>query len=465
VSPTRWNAQTPRTAICRLVDRAQDMPGWSLGLAIFVPLLAIYIATGNTNVTLQSPDPVAAALPAWHWAAFHSLYLDHVKIQNLWVGTFRHHLVSNRQPGVIAFGIPFYLLLDRGPQFSMFPAVVAGASASAGAVAVLTVTLRREFGAQLALITGFIVAFGTATWSVSSDTLWTHGPNELLLATAMYFLSRHKLLPASIAIALCVPIRAHLAVFAAVAGIWFAVKHRSVKPLAVFALPSMLALEALSLYNHWIFGSWSLDGGYPPYATENITSTRFGTVPLNILGSFVSLDRGIIIWCPLAIVLCVSLRTAWRQAPEWVRISAVGGLGYFLIQMKLNFFSGGDRFWSYRLVIESLLLVTPLLSYAARDVISRRPVVTRLATAAAVYCVGTQAVGAIYYKPNFATHSAWSHSKLAQELVSGGNGPRVVMAVTTVLSLVALFRPRRAESSEDPVVHPELAAPAPAMAK
>jgi hypothetical protein len=419
-----------------------------------MPLLVIYVATGNTDIAKQSPDSVAAALPAWHWAAFHSLYLGNDNLQNLWVEGVKGHWVSNRQPGIVFFAIPFYVVLDHARNFSMFPAVVASATAAAGSVALLTLTVRRTLDTRLALLTGFIFAFGTATWSVSADTLWAHAPDQFFLAAAMYLLCRNKLLPASIAIALCVPIRAHLAVFAAVAGIWYAVRGRSVRPLAVFALPSMITLEVLSLYNHWMFATWSLDGGYQPYATENIEGTHAGALTAfakNILGSMVSLDRGIVIWCPLLVVLCVGLRAAWRQSPDWVRISAIGGVGYYLIQMKLNFFSGGDRFWSYRLIIESVTLVMPLFAYAARDVIARRPVVTRLAAAAAIYCVGTQALGAIFYRPGILHYNPWWHSKLAQELVHGGFGPRAVMAVTTVLVLAALFWPR-STSRVDPGV-------------
>jgi hypothetical protein len=367
VVPTTPDGPTaPTSRFRRYLDIADNARGWTLGLAIFVPLLIIYVATGNIVGDTQSPDPVAAALPAWHWAAFHTFYLDHVFTNNVWVFKAKAHYVSNRQPGVVFFGIPFYLLLDRTAQFSMFPAVVASATAAAGAVSFLTLAIRNALGTRIALLAGLVVAFGTATWSVPSDTLWPHGPDQLFMAAAMYFLSRQRTVPASIAIALAVPVRAHLAVLALIAGVWFAVRRRSLKPLAVFGAPSLVALAALSAYNHWLFGTWSLNGGYPPYVDQNATGLgqltgHFGFAT-NILGSFISLDRGLVIWCPLLVVLGLGLRTAWREAPDWVRISAVAGGLYFLVQMKLNFFSGGDRFWSYRLTIESVTLAAPLFA-------------------------------------------------------------------------------------------------------
>jgi alpha-1,2-mannosyltransferase len=330
---------------------------------------------------------------------------------------------------------------------------VAAGVAAAGTVTLVTLTLRRALSPRLALLTGLVLAFGTATWSVSADTLWPHGPDQLFLAAGMYCLARNKYAAASVAIACCVPIRAHLAVVAAVAGIYLAVKQRSAKPFATFALPSLVGLELLSQYNHWIFGTWSISGGYMPYATDNLESIGHGSSIMSfftdVLGSFVSLDRGIIIWCPLAIVLLVGLRAGWRESPDWVHVAALGGLAYYAIQMKISYFTGGDRFWSYRVILESLTLMTPLLAFAARDVLRRRQVVARLAAAAAVYCVGTQAVGAIFYVPDIYHYSPWWHSKLADELVSGGAGPRVIMALT-VAGMVAAFRwPRPAPGPAD----------------
>jgi hypothetical protein len=130
-----------------------------------------------------------------------------------------------------------------------------------------------------------------------------------------------------------------------------------------------------------------------------------------------------------------------------VHVAALGGLAYYAIQMKISYFSGGDRFWSYRVVLESLTLLTPLLAFAARDVLRRRPVVTRLAGAAAVYGVGTQAVGAIFYAPDIYHYNPWWHSKLAEELVSGGTGPRVIVAMTVIGMAVALSWPRATASA------------------
>lgn len=431
----------------RLGRRVVALSNRSFGLVIFAVLLVLYVATGNYDANLQSPDAVAAALPAWHLVNAHSLFLDNVSIHNIWVIRSGSHLVSNRQPGVIFFAVPFYWIFGQGAAFSMFPAVVAAASAAAGAVALLTTTLRGLVGTRLALISGGVLAFGTSTWSVSADTLWPHGPDQLFLAAAIFFLARKNLTLASIAIALAVPVRAHLAVLALVAGIWYACRRRSIWPMITFGIPSLLAVGAVAAYNHWMFGAWSLGGGYNTYVTRDAMTLGNGAnttgLPANIVGSLFSFDHGIVVWFPVLVLVAIRLRAAWRAAPDWVRISSVAGVLYFLVQMKLNFFSGGDRFWSYRLTIEPLTLNVPLLTLAARDLSARHRRVTRVAVAAAIYSIGAQAIGAIYYSPPNIAYDPWTHSKLWAVLSSHAPGPLFVAALTVLALIAALFWPRR----------------------
>jgi hypothetical protein len=431
-----------------------------LWFAVFAPLLIIYVATSNVNADAQSPDPVAAALPAWHFAAFHTLHLDTVISSNLWIVVSHHHLVSNRQPGVIFFGIPFYLLLGHGPAFSMFPADVAAGTAAAGAVAFMTLAIREVIGTRAALITAAVMAFGTATWSVSADTLWPHGPDQFFLAMALYLMARNRRFAASCAIALSVFVRAHLAVVALVAGVYLAIKQRSWRPLAVFGGPSVVALAGVLTYDHWAFGSWSLNGGYGGYPTGALLGEVGSRVslPVNIYGALFSYDRGLVIWCPVALICLVGGRAAWRQAPDWIRIGVLGGVAYLLIQLKMNFFSGGDRFWSYRLTLETLTLLTPLLALGGREVLRRHNLLSRLGIAATIYGIGAQAVGAIWFEPDNLPYSPWWHSKLLQELRQGPVGPRIVMAIVLV-GVVAAFvvrRPRPRQSSHASVSSAQL---------
>jgi alpha-1,2-mannosyltransferase len=456
---------TPSSAATSLKEQARELAarieqaaGWQQAVVIFAIVLVIYFATGGVSRDDVSPDAVAAALPAWAWATHHTLYLDHVTVPNVWVYAPRSHLISNRSPGVIFFGIPFYVAVGRTAIFSMFPAVLAAATAAAGAIAFLFSAVRRVTNTRVALLVAAMLAFGTATWSVAADTLWPHAPDELMLAAAMYFLSRERYLRSAIAIALCIPIRAHVAVLALVAGTWLAVRRRSAWPLLTFGGPAAIGVAALALYDHWIFGGWTIAGGYPYVSRDlgKLLGSGHVSWPMNIVGALVSTDRGLLVWCPLVLVLAFATRPAWRAAPDWVRISAIGALGYFLIQMKLNYFSGGDRFWSYRLTLEPLILLTPLLMLAAIEIAHRRLIWQNIAIAAGLYGVGTQMIGAIFYTPNdLVHHSPWRYSHLVHELRYAGIGPRVVLAGTAAVIVVAIaIRTRLAHGVSEPQPEP-----------
>jgi alpha-1,2-mannosyltransferase len=310
----------------------------------------------------------------------------------------------------------------------------------------LVVALRRELGTRIALLAGLVLAFGTATWSVSADTLWPHGPDQFFLAATMLLLSRNRRVLAACAAACAVFVRAHLAAVSLVFGVWLAIRERSVKPLIVFGAPALVALGLLSLYNHVEFHTWQLQGAYPYINGDISTLNGVGgqaNIPVNLLGALFSLNRGLVIWCPVAVVLATRIRPAWRRAPDWVRLSAVGGLLYMLIQLKLNYFSGGSRFWSYRLTIEPLTLSMPLLAYAAAELRSSRPWLRRTALAATLYGVGTQAIGAVFFVPPIVKPNQWTYSALGVILQNGGNGPRAVMAATVVAVAAAFAWPRR----------------------
>jgi hypothetical protein len=421
---------------------------WMIYALLFLGLWIIYVATGNVEIDRQSPDAVAAALPAWRLATHGTLRLDQVLTFNPWVFVSHHHLVSNRQPGVVFFAVPFYLLLGQA-KMNMFPAVVAAATASSGAVLLLGGSLRNLVSQRWTITVGAFFAFGTATWSVASDTLWPHGPDLLFLAGFLFFLSKNRQLSAALALALAVPVRAHLAVVALVAGVWFAVQRRSWRPLATFGLPAGVGIAVVSAYNHWMFGTWSLQGGYDSYVTKNLEGAGSGNWSqffTNLLGAFFSPERGLLVWCPVLVVVAFGVRQGWRAAPSWARLSATAGAAYSLVQLKLNYFSGGDRFWSYRLTLELLMLTAPLLAVTAVELIAARRGARRWLWAAAFYCVTTQALGAIFYKPDNVRHDPWTHSKLIQLLSNGDLAPRALAAAGLLVMLSCLLIPRRRRS-------------------
>ena len=104
------------------------------------------------------------------------------------------------------------------------------------------------------------------------------------------------------------------------------------------------------------------------------------------------LSRGLFVWSPFVLILLLGVRTGWRAAPSWARGAAVGGLIYFLIQMKANRYSGGGGFTGYRYPLEPLMAAAPLLVYVFREWVTVNRLRQRVFVFTALSAVALQTV-------------------------------------------------------------------------
>lgn len=358
--------------LAALADGSPRRVAWALFLGVGL----VYLLTAGYS-GLLSPDPIAAAIPAWHLVHTGSPYLEATGLKSPWFFTSAGHLVSDRIAGVVWFGVPFYGLFGLlmapfgGGHFTLVPAAFAGATAASGAVSVVYVLLRELVRPRLALIVALVFAFGTPTWSVSANSLWPHGPAQLWLVLGLLLAVRGRFAWSGLVLGLAVATRLHFAVVALVLGVWLAVSRRSLRPLLGLGV-SAWALPAFFVWNHWVYGGWSLLHGSYEGRVGSLEST-FSAAPgalgpqrylVNLAGTLVAPNRGLLWWTPALIVLAAGLPWAWRQAPDWVRAAVVGGLAYLAIQLKVNGFSGGMNFYGYRLALEAVTLAMPLLALA-----------------------------------------------------------------------------------------------------
>ncbi len=351
--------------LLRFTDGPPRRTAWTLFLVVGL----VYLLTAAYTGPL-SPDTIAAAIPAWHLAHTGSPYLESTGLHSQWFLWADGHLVSNRFAGVVWFGVPFYAVsgLLGAPfglgGFSLAPAALAAATAASGTVAVVYLLLRELVTARLALIVALVFAFGTPTWSVSANSLWPHGPAQLWLALGVLLVVRGRYSWSGLVLGLAVATRLHFAVVPLVLGVWLAVSRRSVRPLLGLGL-SAWALPVLLLWNHWVFGGWKPAGAYQSdvakLAPVTVEPARY---LVNVLGTLVSPNRGLLLWTPALLFLAAGLPWAWRRAPDWVRAATVAGLAYLAVQLQLNAFSGQMNFYGYRLALETVTLAMPLLALA-----------------------------------------------------------------------------------------------------
>ena len=358
-------------------SREASVPPWNrardgrLLLLLLVLILGVYLTTATYSV-YQVNDTKVTAVSAWSLGTQGTLALPGEWHDDLrWTyGGRDGRLYSNRFPGAIFWGSGFYaaneVVLPRGevshPDLVNFgPAGVAAATAAAMAAGLSFVLFRRLAGRRLALAATVVFAFGTGTWSVSADALWTHGPGQLALVLGMIGMSAAHHSRAGLAFGASVLCRPHLAVVPAAAGIWAGVRHRSLRPVLTIGVLSGLGLLAMSIYSQALFGTWLPITAGRGYAVESVVSTGAETFGTRALHMMVNPARGLLVYTPLLLVLLPGIIRGWRVAPPWVRSAAVGGLLYLLVQLRANTWHGGADYFGNRLALETLTLTAPLL--------------------------------------------------------------------------------------------------------
>jgi hypothetical protein len=184
------------------------------------------------------------------------------------------------------------------------------ASAFVAASAVLIFLIGIRFvspvaAAALALAYGL----GTCAWSVSSQGLWQHGPNEFFICLGTFMLARSILRPWNAALcgasfAAAVLCRPDSAFFVIAVGVYLLVVDR--KGLLWFMLGGFPMAMALGLYNLQHLNSWWSLG--QATSGEEIALYKTGSrdlwqTPLlvGLIGKLLSPSRGLFVFSPFLI--------------------------------------------------------------------------------------------------------------------------------------------------------------------
>jgi alpha-1,2-mannosyltransferase len=437
-------------------------PQLALFLTVLVPLALLFTLTGQGNPDRLSPDPVAAGVGAWAVATTGGLDLTGADVpDNPWLVPWHGQVLSNRTPGVLAAGVPAALVGSAlTPRFTLWPERVTAALCSAGAAALLALLLL-ELGASRRQAAGFALlgALATGTWAVSSDALWTHGPDQLLLVGALLATARRRFWVAGACLGVAVTVRPHLAVVPLVLGVVLALHERTPRRLFQFGVTGAAGVAAILLYSKAVFGLWSIAPGYTAKGYDygaRLTTAQGAAAAHNLLwsglvnaaGAFFSPDRGLLVVSPVLLVLVLGLHRAWAPAPVWARTAAVSGIGYLAVQLRLNHFTGGLHFYGYRLTLETLTLCAPLLWLAWRER-TRNSGWERAVWATLCLSVGNQLLGAVWVNPDGVVPE-WRHSYVV-EVFDPDLHPVVCQAVVLTSLAAALIcvlrRPRARPAS------------------
>jgi hypothetical protein len=126
-------------------------------------------------------------------------------------------------------------------------------------------------------------------------------------------------------------------------------------------LGSLAGLGVFLVYNHAIYGEWTLTpSGYgSSFVRRARTQSPFAYLG-DIAGMLLHPRYSIFVFSPFLLFTLPGLRPAWRNAPLWVKSSTLAAGVYMLIHLRLNRFWGGPPF-NYRYPLEMLTMMAPFL--------------------------------------------------------------------------------------------------------
>jgi hypothetical protein len=268
-------------------------------------------------------------------------------------------------------------------------------------VAMVYLALREVTHRRAALAISLVYAFGTSTWSISSQGLWGHGPAQLALAAGLWLVFRRPRgwfeTAAGLCAGLMVAARPAAVVLAAsvIACVCREGARSTTRCLAGFA--SVVA--AVVWYNLALFGA--LEGGYARinaahWNRHGVDGTWSADVLQGVAGLLVSPNRGLLVYAPVLAFALVGLGKALggRRSRD-LQLLAAGWVANLLMLGAYAVWWGGHSFGP-RLLADSLPALVMLLVTVWEAVEGRRWV--RIAFLVLfVASVWVQSVGAFYY--------------------------------------------------------------------
>jgi len=393
-----------------VLKRSAKREPTTTAVMIAAVVLPVYLLTA-TYSTLQSNDPRSAALAGWTMVSTGSLAFDDrwpLDATSWGVQGEDGRTYSNRFPGIVAAAAIAYGLadlsgaLDTSPvahpyDVPLWPATVLATLIAAAAVAVTYLVLRRlELGERTALVATGVTALASPVWSLSADTLWTHGLTHLLLLSAVLAMLNGRVTIASITAGVAVTVRPHLAL--AIVVLAFIAVSRRERVAVWMGVAAGVALVAA--YSQAVFGQPLPAAGYNvEELAEALPIASLSVLMRNLLNWIIDPLRGLAIYVPLVIVGLAIVPTAKAQAPRWAKVSALAGLTYAATQLSLIRASGGWFFYGHRATIEMLVLTLPLLVVGFHYASTESLLIRRILTMLIILSFSIHALGAFIGMP------------------------------------------------------------------
>ena len=258
------------------------------------------------------------------------------------------HVLSRFSPLPAVLAVPFYAVpawsgLDPRAESARFLEKIAAAAIVAASVAVLFLALVELVAVGWAVAIALVYAFGTSSFSLSSQALWEHGTAQLFVALTLYLLVKAKADERLVDVS---GLTLSLAVITRFANVSLAlpiaayVVRTHYRRLPGFALMAGSALAALLAYQYVYFGS-IFRSGHEGFMAPSAWRTP---VTEGLRGLLLSPGRGLLVYSPVLAVAIPGMVLAWRRGPRLLRYLVMSVALFTLLYAKFTYWWAG---WVY----------------------------------------------------------------------------------------------------------------------
>ena len=397
-----------------------SMTDWRLFFLVALPLFVTFFSTADRSLPYHI-DPFTNVISASTLGTTGSPILDeYASLAEperfsifAWVVDSPRGPVSQYPPGTAILAAPFYTLAGPGEIIPLYayndldaapiqmrvppfwPAAFVSSLTTALALAFSALSVRNATGsAHWATITAIVLAGGTGIWLNGAFQLWQHGPASMWIAASVWTASQAKWSHSGLLAGLAVLTRPPVAIIAAGVGLVTAYRQRSWLPALKVGLGSSVGLAVLLSYNYWLYDTVTVSGGYGSGFTDNLFEAESWWYVRNLFGAFFSFDRGLFVWSPIVALAVIGAGLVVKRTPPWAVGALAGSVVLLLVQFRLNRYSGGGGFSSYRYPLEALVASTPALALGAKQIWESTPL-RLLLPIAALASIGNHALALI----------------------------------------------------------------------
>jgi hypothetical protein len=375
-------------------------------MVLFLFSILVYSLNGNT---LYSGDTVPARFLPLSLVKEFDFDLDEFPFLYepkfpYYLQVSQGHVVSGYPPWVSVLALPVYIapaLAKIDPTSPLMEDLEKRAAMliTAVSVVILHFALRRVTPAKNAWFITVVYAFGTSSFSISSQALWQHGPAQLFLALTIFCFVKGLQTPRFLSYAGftlgCMVIVRPVNLLVALPLTMYVV-HTQRAQIFGFLLTGSIPLLLSLAYNTFYFGSPFIAAIGPVVlsAASGTQLSLFNTPFLaGMAGVLVSPSVGLLVYSPVFMFSVVGMVMTWGQSKYlYLRYLSIAPLPLLLTVSKWSGWWGGSSYGP-RLLAD----VTPLLCfllYPAVHYCEGKKALKYALIGLAIVSIGMHAIGA-----------------------------------------------------------------------